>query len=92
MNTDAASVSSGAGDASQKGNPLNMITPELIARINELARKSREAPLTEDELSEQARLRRLYIDGIKGQVKTHLDRVTIVDSTTDCHCGSHHKH
>ncbi|HWR38846.1 MAG TPA: DUF896 domain-containing protein [Patescibacteria group bacterium] len=69
-----------------------MITPELIARINELARKSRQEPLTEAELAEQAQLRRVYIDNIKGQVKDHLDNVTIVDHDADCSCGCKQKH
>ena len=39
-----------------------MITPELIARINELARKKRSEGLTEEELAEQAKLRRIYLE------------------------------
>ena len=41
-----------------------MIIKEQIDRINELARKSKEAELSEDEKKEQAMLRRLYIDSI----------------------------
>ena len=35
--------------------------PKLLERINELARKSKETPLTEKELAEQAQLRAEYI-------------------------------
>lgn len=69
-----------------------MITAELIARINELAKKSRETGLTDSERSEQAELRRRYIDHIKGQVKAHLDSIEIVDHADDCNCGCHDKH
>ena len=37
--------------------------PKKIERINELARKKKEAGLTEAELAEQAELRREYLDG-----------------------------
>ncbi|BBB92659.1 MAG TPA: DUF896 domain-containing protein [Methylomusa anaerophila] len=65
-----------------------MITPEVIARINELARKSRESCLTEEERTEQSHLRRLYIDHIKAQVKASLDCIEIQDQhSPDCDCG-----
>ena len=38
---------------------------QKIERINELARKSKEAPLTEAELAEQATLRQEYINEIR---------------------------
>ncbi len=69
-----------------------MITAECIARINELAKKSRETGLTENERSEQADLRRRYIDHIKGQVKVQLDSIKIVDHDDNCNCGCHSKH
>lgn len=56
-----------------------MITPELIARINALAKKKRTAGLNQDEQAEQKKLYRIYLDGIRGQVKQTLDRVEIVD-------------
>ncbi|WP_083795417.1 DUF896 domain-containing protein [Thermosinus carboxydivorans] len=49
-----------------------MITPEMIARINELARKQRSCGLSEQEKTEQAILRRQYIDHIKAQVREQL--------------------
>lgn len=56
-----------------------MITPEMIARINYLAHKKKTQGLTEIELAEQTKLRRLYIDNIKAQLKDSLDRIEIVD-------------
>ena len=63
-----------------------------IARINELARKQREAGLSEEEKAEQATLRRLYIDNIKDQVRQQLDAATQHAHTTDCGCGCHKHH
>lgn len=73
-----------------------MITPEVIARINELGRKQKADGLTEAERAEQATLRRMYIDNIKAQVKHHLDGVKpqppSPSHSDDCGCGCHHKH
>ncbi len=48
-----------------------------IDRINELARKKKTVGLTENELQEQARLRRQYIDEFKENLKATLDQVYI---------------
>lgn len=56
-----------------------MIMKELIARINELARKQRTTGLTAAEKEEQQRLRAAYLADIRAQVKGMLDRVEIVD-------------
>ncbi len=69
-----------------------MITAADIARINELAKKSRDSGLTDGERSEQADLRRRYIDHIKVQVKAQLDCVKVVDHDAHCQCGCHDKH
>lgn len=69
-----------------------MITPELIARINALAKKSRETSLTDDERAEQSELRRRYLDHIRVQVKAQLDCIEIVDQADhdeNCSCGCH---
>lgn len=50
-----------------------------IDRINELARKQRESLLTEEELLEQAQLRREYIDSYKRSLVSQLDNTYIVD-------------
>lgn len=67
-----------------------MITPEMITRINELARKQREATLSEAEREEQAALRRIYIDVMKARVKEQLGAAG--PHHHDCGCGCHHKH
>jgi len=67
-----------------------MITAQNIARINELARKCRDTGLTAEELTEQAMLRRLYIDHIKAQVKAQLDAIKPDHHHDDCDCGCHH--
>ena len=50
-----------------------------IDRINELARKAKTSPLSEEEKAEQAALRREYIDSVTGSLKSQLDRTYIVD-------------
>lgn len=50
-----------------------------IDRINELARKAKEGPLTEAEMEERAFLRREYIDSVVGSLKGQLDNTYIMD-------------
>lgn len=50
-----------------------------IARINELAAKSRAEGLTEEEKNEQAQLRSEYIAAYKQSLIGHLENVRIVD-------------
>lgn len=69
-----------------------MITPEMIARINELSRKQRGEGLTDTEIEEQARLRRLYIEHIKSQVRAGLEAAGAGAHPEDCDCGCHGKH
>ena len=56
-----------------------MITPELLARINELARKKRTIGLTEEETAEQKKLYEIYLEAIRGQVTNLLDNIEVVD-------------
>ena len=56
-----------------------MITEKDIARINELYHKSKGEGLTDAEKKEQAKLRRAYIDAIKGNVRAQLNNIDIVD-------------
>lgn len=56
-----------------------MVTQEQINRINELARKSKSAGLTEEEKAEQAKLRRIYIDSFKESLVGQLENTYIVD-------------
>lgn len=57
-----------------------MITPELLERINHLARKKRTIGLTDDELAEQKELYKIYLAAIRGQVTSLLDSIEFVDA------------
>ena len=48
-----------------------------LNRINELAKKSKEAPLTEEEEAEQAALRQEYINEIRLSFGAMLDNTVI---------------
>ena len=50
----------------------------VIARINELAAKNKTVGLNEEELEERAKLRRIYIDNVTGNLKGQLDKTYIV--------------
>ncbi len=56
-----------------------MITEKDIARINELYHKQKGEGLTDAEKAEQAKLRRAYIDAIKGNIRTQLNNIDVVD-------------
>ena len=51
---------------------------EVIARINELAKKNKTEGLTEEEMAERDKLRRIYIDSVTGNLKNQLDNTSIV--------------
>lgn len=51
---------------------------EVITRINELAHKAKAKGLTDEELVERDKLRRIYIDSVVGNLKGHLENTTIV--------------
>ena len=51
---------------------------EVIARINELARKAKAQNLTPEETAERERLRRIYIDSVKASLTGQLDNTYIV--------------
>ncbi len=51
---------------------------EKIKRINELAKKSRESGLTEEEKAEQQRLRQEYVAAFRGNLKKQLDNIDVV--------------
>jgi len=51
---------------------------EVIARINELAKKAKTEGLTEEELVERDKLRRIYIDSVKANLVSQLDNTYIV--------------
>ncbi len=51
---------------------------EVIARINVLARKAKAEGLTPEELAERDKLRRIYIDSVKGNLVAQLENTYIV--------------
>ena len=52
---------------------------EVIARINELARKAKTTGLTPEELQERDKLRRIYIDSVKANLVGQLENTYIVE-------------
>lgn len=55
-----------------------MCMDEVIARINELAKKAKAEGLTDEELVERDKLRRIYIDSVVGNLRGELENTTIV--------------
>ena len=51
---------------------------EVIARINELARKAKTTGLTSEELQERDKLRRIYIDSVKANLVGQLENTYIL--------------
>ena len=56
-----------------------MITEKDIARINELYHKQKGEGLSEAEKAEQAKLRKAYIEAIRGNIRNQLNNIDIVD-------------
>jgi len=56
-----------------------LITPELLERINHLARKKRTIGLTDEELAEQKELYKIYLAAIREQMTSLLDSIEFVD-------------
>lgn len=55
-----------------------MTMQEVIARINELARKAKTEALSEDELKERDELRQIYLKSIRENLRAQLDNTYIV--------------
>ena len=55
------------------------ITEADIKRINELYHKSKAEGLTEEEKAEQKKLRDNYVDAIRGNIRSQLENVKVVD-------------
>ena len=53
---------------------------QMIARINELARKSKTEGLNEAELKEQAQLRKEYIEAFRRNLRGQLDNIDIKEA------------
>ncbi|CAM5788851.1 MULTISPECIES: DUF896 domain-containing protein [Brevibacillus] len=60
-----------------------MVSDAEIKRINELAKKSREAGLTEEEKQEQKKLRQKYIDAVKMSLRSNLESIRYVEDLED---------
>lgn len=54
-----------------------------INRINELAKKAKTVGLTDDEKKEQVKLRREYIDSVKGNLRSQLDNTYVLDENNN---------
>ncbi|AYE35359.1 DUF896 domain-containing protein [Clostridium septicum] len=53
----------------------DMKIDDIIKRINELYKKSKEEGLNEEEKEEQQKLRRVYIDRVKSNFKVQLEGI-----------------
>ena len=51
---------------------------EIVKKINEFTKLSKEREFTEEEKKEREKYRRLYIDKFKESLKGHLDNIKIV--------------
>ena len=51
---------------------------EVVARINELAKKAKAGALTPEELQERDKLRKIYIDSVKANLVGQLENPYIV--------------
>jgi uncharacterized protein YnzC (UPF0291/DUF896 family) len=52
---------------------------EVVARINELAKKAKAEGLTPEEITERDKLRRIYIDSYKASLIGQLENTYIVE-------------
>ena len=52
---------------------------ELTARVNELYHKSQAEGLSEEEKTEQAKLRQAYVANIRNNLKGQLNNISIVE-------------
>mgnify|MGYP004593922863 CR=1 FL=1 len=51
---------------------------EVVARINELAKKAKTETLTPEEIQERDKLRKIYIDSVKANLVGQLENTYIV--------------
>ena len=61
------------------------MTNEKIARINELAKKSKTTGLTEAEKTEQQALRQEYLADVKASLRAQLDHTSIKEPDGTVH-------
>lgn len=60
-----------------------MLIKEKMDRINELAKKSKQGELTEEEKAEQQQLRQEYIEKFRENFKSHLKRIKFVEDLSE---------
>lgn len=58
---------------------FKMLPKDKLARINELAKKSKASKLTEEEAKEQSKLRKEYLQTFRSSMLSTLEGVTIID-------------
>ena len=56
-----------------------MLTEEKLKRLNELAHKKKQAPLSAEEAKEQQELREEYLANFRAGMKDTIENVTIID-------------
>ena len=61
------------------------MTKEKIARINELAHKSKTTGLTEAEKAEQQQLRKEYLEDVKANFRAQLEHTSIKEPDGTIH-------
>lgn len=70
-----------------------MVTDEIVKRINDLYNKSKAEGLTGEEKEEQEKLRRLYVDSVKENLRAQLKTIKVVSEdeyeelTENSQCG-----
>ena len=52
---------------------------DVIKRINELAKKAKAEGLTEEEIAERDKLRRIYINSVVGNLEAELKNTYLMD-------------
>lgn len=57
-----------------------MLSKEKIARINELANKSKSEALSLSEQQEQKELREEYLQAFRGGMRNHIEGMKVVDN------------
>ncbi len=57
-----------------------MTVEEMTARINELYHKSQAEGLSDAEKEEQQKLRQAYVANIRANLRSQLDRISIVEA------------
>lgn len=50
-----------------------------IKRINELAHKAKNGPLTPEEQAEREALRKEYLEAVRASLRSQMDRIVIVE-------------